>query len=144
MTCFNCVVCHVHSIRFCHCDCVDLTLWFLEHYGWLMYCAWYQHAQPTHNMSLLIGGTKFLWHVATTDCVVFELSDRTTINSQRPGNLLRPSQVGSGSLEWDHLKIYMTVIIDTDINLHQRDHRWWYSDCYFTLVYWYSWKRVAK
>ena len=44
-------------------------------------------------------------------CVVFEVSDQTTNNSQRAGNLLRHSQVGSGFPE---MRSPMTVIIDTD------------------------------
>ena len=42
------------------------------------------------------------------------------LTSQRPGNLLRQSQVGSWSWNETHLKIHMTVITDTDVNLHHQ------------------------
>ena len=43
--------------------------------------------------------------------MLFEVSDQTTNTSQRAGNLLRHSQVGSGFPE---MRSLMTVIIDTE------------------------------
>ena len=52
---------------------------------------------------------------------------RQQLTLQRPGNLLRQSQVGSWSWNETHLKMHKTVIIDTD-NLHHQAARWTSSE----------------
>ena len=79
---------------------------------WSVILSWVSAVEVKRGSTVLIF---FVWHVATIVlCLKFLTKQQLT--SQRPGNLLRLSQVGSWSWNETHLKIHMTVIID--INLH--------------------------